>query len=56
MRTKNEFVQRGEYDEDDDDGYDVQDNPGGSTEDEVTITLITDKHLHLLNDIILMKK
>lgn len=36
LRTKNEFVQRGEYDEDDEDGFDVQDNPAGSTEDEVT--------------------
>lgn len=36
LRTKNEFVQRGEYDVDDEDGYDAQDNPGGSTEDEVT--------------------
>ncbi|KAI3370106.1 hypothetical protein L3Q82_024906, partial [Scortum barcoo] len=26
LRTKNEFVQRGEYDEDDEDGYDAQDN------------------------------
>ncbi|KAM3878342.1 protein polybromo-1-like [Diretmus argenteus] len=33
LRTKNEFVQRGDYDEDDEDGYDVPDNPGGSTED-----------------------
>uniref|UniRef100_A0A7N8XXS8 Protein polybromo-1 n=1 Tax=Mastacembelus armatus TaxID=205130 RepID=A0A7N8XXS8_9TELE len=28
LRTKNEFVQRGEYDEEDEDGYDSQDNPG----------------------------
>uniref|UniRef100_A0A1A8DAZ0 Protein polybromo-1 n=1 Tax=Nothobranchius kadleci TaxID=1051664 RepID=A0A1A8DAZ0_NOTKA len=34
LRTKNEFIQRGEYEDDDDDGYDAQDNPGGSTEDE----------------------
>uniref|UniRef100_A0A3Q3M7Q0 Protein polybromo-1 n=1 Tax=Labrus bergylta TaxID=56723 RepID=A0A3Q3M7Q0_9LABR len=34
LRTKNEFVQRGDYEEDDEDGYDAQDNPGGSTEDE----------------------
>ncbi|XP_060897906.1 protein polybromo-1 isoform X3 [Labrus mixtus] len=34
LRTKNEFVQRGDYEEDDEDGYDTQDNPGGSTEDE----------------------
>lgn len=35
LRTKNEFVQRGEFDEDDEDGYILQDNPGGCTEDEV---------------------
>ncbi|XP_076003333.1 LOW QUALITY PROTEIN: protein polybromo-1-like [Genypterus blacodes] len=34
LRTKNEFVQRGEYDDDDEDGYDTQDNPGASAEDE----------------------
>uniref|UniRef100_A0A1A7XRQ9 Protein polybromo-1 n=2 Tax=Iconisemion striatum TaxID=60296 RepID=A0A1A7XRQ9_9TELE len=34
LRTKNEFIQRGEYEDDDEDGYDAQDNPGGSTEDE----------------------
>ncbi|XP_013864490.1 protein polybromo-1 [Austrofundulus limnaeus] len=34
LRTKNEFVQRGDYEDDDEDGDDVQENPGGSTEDE----------------------
>lgn len=34
IRTKNEFVQRGDYDEDDDDD-DTQENPGGVTEEEV---------------------
>ncbi|MED6262008.1 Protein polybromo-1 [Ataeniobius toweri] len=34
LRTKNEFVQRGEYEDDDEDGFDAQENPGGSTEDE----------------------
>ncbi|XP_035008805.1 protein polybromo-1-like isoform X1 [Hippoglossus stenolepis] len=34
LRTKNEFIQRGDYDDDDDDGYDAQDNPAGTTEDE----------------------
>ena len=43
LRTKNEFVQRGEYD-DDEDGYDAQDNPGGSTEDEVTDSSFTCIH------------
>ncbi|XP_053723226.1 protein polybromo-1 isoform X1 [Synchiropus splendidus] len=34
QQTKNEFVQRGEYDEDDEDAFDAHDNAGGSTEDE----------------------
>ncbi|XP_023181417.1 protein polybromo-1 isoform X2 [Xiphophorus maculatus] len=34
LRTKNEFIQRGEYEDDDEDGYNAQENPGGSTEDE----------------------
>uniref|UniRef100_A0A8K9XLB9 Polybromo 1 n=1 Tax=Oncorhynchus mykiss TaxID=8022 RepID=A0A8K9XLB9_ONCMY len=34
LRTKNEFVQRGDYDDDDEDGDDAQNNPGGSNEDE----------------------
>lgn len=41
LRTKNEFVQRGDYEDDDDDGFDVQDNPGGSTEDEVRLRQLT---------------
>lgn len=36
LRTKNEFVQRGEFDEDDEDGYNLHDNPGGCAEDEVS--------------------
>uniref|UniRef100_A0A8C7RXM0 Bromo domain-containing protein n=1 Tax=Oncorhynchus mykiss TaxID=8022 RepID=A0A8C7RXM0_ONCMY len=32
LRTKNEFVQRGDYDDDDEDGDDAQDNPGESDE------------------------
>ncbi|XP_076845381.1 protein polybromo-1 isoform X3 [Brachyhypopomus gauderio] len=39
IRTKNEFVQRGDYDEDDDDVDDAHDNPGGSTEDEPASSL-----------------
>uniref|UniRef100_A0A4W4EDK0 Protein polybromo-1 n=1 Tax=Electrophorus electricus TaxID=8005 RepID=A0A4W4EDK0_ELEEL len=39
IRTKNEFVQRGDYEEDDDDVDDSQDNPGGSTEDEPVSSL-----------------
>ncbi|XP_017567577.1 protein polybromo-1 isoform X3 [Pygocentrus nattereri] len=34
IRTKNEFVQRGDYEDDDDDGDDTQENAGGSMEDE----------------------
>lgn len=42
IRTKNEFVQRGDYDEDDDDD-DPQENSGGATEEEVR------PHTHLLS-------
>lgn len=35
LRTKNEFVQRGDFDEDDEDAYNAHGNPGGSAEDEV---------------------
>ncbi|KAK6321303.1 hypothetical protein J4Q44_G00082790 [Coregonus suidteri] len=34
LRTKNEFVQRGDYD--DEEGDDAQDNPGGFNEDEAS--------------------
>ncbi|XP_015202663.1 protein polybromo-1 isoform X3 [Lepisosteus oculatus] len=34
LRTKNEFVQRGDYEEEDEDGEDTQENPGTSTEEE----------------------
>lgn len=34
IRTKKEFVQRGDYDEDDDDGDDTRGTPGGAMEDE----------------------
>lgn len=37
IRTKNEFVQRGDYDEDDDDGDDARETPGGATEDEARL-------------------
>ncbi|XP_035008806.1 protein polybromo-1-like isoform X2 [Hippoglossus stenolepis] len=40
LRTKNEFIQRGDYDDDDDDGYDAQDNPAGTTEDEILEQLL----------------
>lgn len=49
LRTKNEFVQRGDYEDDDEEGDDVEDNPGRSTEDEVMSTdLIFSLHnIHL---------
>ncbi|KAM9410172.1 protein polybromo-1-like isoform 5-T5 [Pholidichthys leucotaenia] len=52
LRTKNEFVQRGEYDEDDEDGYDVQDNLGGSTEDESVPTYLKEVLDHLLDSVV----
>ncbi|KAM3620772.1 uncharacterized protein V6R79_001794 [Siganus canaliculatus] len=52
LRTKNEFVQRGEYDEDDDDGYDAQDNPGGSTEDESASTCLKEVLEQLLDAVV----
>ncbi|XP_066526293.1 protein polybromo-1 isoform X2 [Hoplias malabaricus] len=39
IRTKNEFVQRGDYEDDDDDGDDSQENAGGSLEDESASSL-----------------
>ncbi|XP_051966923.1 protein polybromo-1 isoform X1 [Xyrauchen texanus] len=39
IHTKNEFVQRGEYDEDDDDGDDTQENHGSLIEEESVSSL-----------------
>uniref|UniRef100_UPI0037E82D4E protein polybromo-1-like isoform X1 n=1 Tax=Semicossyphus pulcher TaxID=241346 RepID=UPI0037E82D4E len=52
LRTKNEFVQRGEYDEDDEDVYDAQDNPGGSTEDESAPTCLKEVLEQLLDAVV----
>uniref|UniRef100_A0A3Q1F899 Protein polybromo-1 n=1 Tax=Acanthochromis polyacanthus TaxID=80966 RepID=A0A3Q1F899_9TELE len=52
LRTKNEFIQRGEYDEDDEDGYDAQDNPGGSTEDESAPTCLKEVLEQLLDAVV----
>ncbi|KAG8007830.1 Protein polybromo-1, partial [Nibea albiflora] len=52
LRTKNEFVQRAEYDEDEEDGYDVQDNPGGSTEDESAPTCLKEVLEQLLDAVV----
>ncbi|XP_054640093.1 protein polybromo-1-like isoform X2 [Dunckerocampus dactyliophorus] len=52
QRTKNEFVQPGEDDEEDEDGYDAQDNPSGSTEDESTPTCLRDVLEQLLDALV----
>ncbi|XP_078139495.1 protein polybromo-1-like isoform X3 [Centroberyx gerrardi] len=52
LRTKNEFVQRGDYDEDDEDGYDTQDNPGGSAEDENAPTCLKEVLEQLLDAVV----
>ncbi|XP_044203837.1 protein polybromo-1-like isoform X4 [Thunnus albacares] len=52
LRTKNEFVQRGEYDDDEEDGYDTQDNPGGSTEDESAPTCLREVLEQLLDAVV----
>ncbi|XP_056130864.1 protein polybromo-1-like [Lampris incognitus] len=49
LRTKNEFVQRGDYDEDDEDGYD---NPGGSAEDENAPTCLKEVLEQLLDAVV----
>ncbi|XP_010775835.1 protein polybromo-1 isoform X3 [Notothenia coriiceps] len=50
LRTKNEFVQRGEYDDDDEeDGYLAHHNPGGSTEDESAPTCLKEVLEQLLD-------
>lgn len=36
LQTKNEFVEPGDGEDDDEDGDDMMDNPGLSTEDEVS--------------------
>ena len=41
MRTKNEFVQRGDYEDDEEEVYDAQDITGGQTEDEVMLMQTT---------------
>uniref|UniRef100_A0A672IS18 Protein polybromo-1 n=1 Tax=Salarias fasciatus TaxID=181472 RepID=A0A672IS18_SALFA len=52
LRTKNEFVQRGDYDEDEEDGYDAADNPGGSTEDESAPTTLKELLEQLLDAVV----
>ncbi|KAF0034954.1 hypothetical protein F2P81_012712 [Scophthalmus maximus] len=52
LRTKNEFVQRGEDDDDDDDGYDAQDNATGTTEDESAPTCLKEVLEQLLDAVV----
>ncbi|XP_054877286.1 protein polybromo-1 isoform X2 [Poeciliopsis prolifica] len=52
LRTKNEFIQRGEYEDDDEDGYNAQENPGGSTEDESASTCLKEVLEHLLDAVV----
>ncbi|XP_030632413.1 LOW QUALITY PROTEIN: protein polybromo-1 [Chanos chanos] len=52
VRTKNEFVQRGEYDEDDEDGDDAQENPGAATEEEPTPNCLKDVLEQLLDAVV----
>lgn len=39
IRTKNEFVQRGDYDDEDEDGGDGHEHPGVSNEEEVRVAV-----------------
>ncbi|XP_078804069.1 protein polybromo-1 isoform X3 [Oryzias latipes] len=52
LRTKNEFVQRGEYEEEDEGGYEAPENPGGSTEDETTPSCLKDVLEQLLDAVV----
>uniref|UniRef100_H3DAW9 Protein polybromo-1 n=1 Tax=Tetraodon nigroviridis TaxID=99883 RepID=H3DAW9_TETNG len=52
LRTKNEFVQRGEFDEDDEDGYALHDNPGGCAEDENAPTSLKEVLEQLLDTLV----
>ncbi|XP_061147830.1 protein polybromo-1 isoform X3 [Syngnathus typhle] len=52
QRTKNEFVQPGDDDEEDEASYDAQDVPSGSTEDESTSTCLRDLLEHLLDAVV----
>ncbi|CAL8338803.1 unnamed protein product [Merluccius merluccius] len=52
LRTKNEFVQRGDYEDDEEDGYDAQDNAGGQTEDETTPSCLKEHLEQLLGAVV----
>ncbi|KAG7478017.1 hypothetical protein MATL_G00075940 [Megalops atlanticus] len=51
LRTKNEFVQRGDYEEDEEDGDDMQENPGTSTEEEAQPSCLKDVLEQLLETV-----
>ncbi|XP_042563727.1 protein polybromo-1 isoform X2 [Clupea harengus] len=51
-RTKNEFVQRGDYDEEDEDGDDPQELPGVSNEEESAPTCLKDVLEQLLDAVV----
>ncbi|KAM8916386.1 protein polybromo-1-like isoform 4-T4 [Spinachia spinachia] len=51
LRTKNEFVQRGDCD-DDEEGYDAHNNPGGSTEEESAPTCLKEVLEQLLDAVV----
>ncbi|XP_061689897.1 protein polybromo-1 isoform X2 [Syngnathoides biaculeatus] len=52
QRTKNEFVQPGDDDEEDEAGYDAQDIPSASTEDESAPICLRDVLEHLLDAVV----
>ncbi|XP_062316377.1 protein polybromo-1 [Osmerus eperlanus] len=52
LRTKNEFVQRGDYDEEEEDGDDAQEHPGGSNEDENAPTCLKEVLEQLLDAVV----
>ncbi|KAL4655206.1 protein polybromo-1-like isoform X2 [Arapaima gigas] len=52
VRTKNEFVQRGDHDEDDEEGEDMLDNQGTSTEEEAQSNCLKDVMEQLLDAIV----
>ncbi|XP_076123790.1 protein polybromo-1 [Alosa pseudoharengus] len=52
IRTKNEFVQRGDYDDEDEDGDDGQEHPGVSNEEESAPTCLKDALEQLLDAVV----
>ncbi|XP_048874224.1 protein polybromo-1 isoform X3 [Brienomyrus brachyistius] len=52
LRTKNEFVQRGDHDDDDEDGEDTLDHPGTSTEEETSGSNLRDVLDQLLDSVV----